>query len=238
MGAFVQMLLSVWGGNKEQDLTKLFCSEVAAACYASMGLIGSDENATNYQPEHFAESKMGELLDGAQLGPEVVVDLDELLYEISVSVLSAKDVYVSSAFNTMDPYCIVSLAGRERFRTDAPSNTTTPDWNFEKSLMYDGVSPLEFEIWDKNMLKDGYVGRGSLTSDEFVKEGYEGKVAIAQDGTDVEATLKVHVQILRRCCGPYCTTGKQEEPDEGKDEKRRKKAKHKKEKRDKKSDDK
>jgi hypothetical protein len=207
---FVQMLLSVWGGNQSQDLTRLFCSELAAACYQKCGLI-PDDNATNYQPQHFAEGKMGVLQGGASLGPETWLRLDQLVNMIRVTIVSASDLkdvswlgpMFASCFNAgdiPDAYCICKLKKRERFRTDYIQDSKDPEWNFVQDIDWDGTDKLNFEVWDTSTSgfnDDEYIGTATLDSDSF-EEGFYGTLPLIDDDGFTSGQLEVSVEILRQ----------------------------------------
>lgn len=203
-GAFTQMLLSVWSGNSTEDLTRLFCSELTSAAYRSAGLLDAGI-ATNYQPQHFAEAKMTYLKEGARLGPETVIDLDALVNQVSVTIVSADGLRnpSSNPFGSTDPYCICSTIGDEegekgriKFQTRPISKSLSPVWNHEQTILYDGSSSLQFELWDNNTFKDKIIGRGTLKRSEFIDLGYSGPIAIKQEKGD-GGTLTVEVRIIQ-----------------------------------------
>jgi len=61
------------GRNAGPDLSSLFCSELVAAAFQSMGLLRDRPPSNNYTPKDFSSDRRPRLrlLDGATLGPEI-----------------------------------------------------------------------------------------------------------------------------------------------------------------------
>ena len=53
----------------------MFCAELVAATYTAMGLLAGDRPRNWYDPGKFWSGDDLELLQGAQLGPEIPVDV-------------------------------------------------------------------------------------------------------------------------------------------------------------------
>ena len=75
--------------NRAEDLTSVFCSELVAAAFKRMGLLDPARSASTYIPADFStpqalskrkkKSKRAiKLLHGATLGPEIIVDCEDL----------------------------------------------------------------------------------------------------------------------------------------------------------------
>ena len=64
-------------GRLRRDTTSeaVFCAELVAATYTEMGLLGSDRPGNWYDPGKFWSGDDLELLQGAQLGPEIPVEV-------------------------------------------------------------------------------------------------------------------------------------------------------------------
>jgi hypothetical protein len=64
-------------GRLRRDTTSeaVFCAELVAATYTEMGLLGTDRPGNWYDPGKFWSGDELELLLGAQLGPEIPVDV-------------------------------------------------------------------------------------------------------------------------------------------------------------------
>ena len=62
--------------NTEEDLSSIFCSELVAAAYQRMGLLGSATSSNEYTPDDFATARSSALdLRVGRLEPEVYIDL-------------------------------------------------------------------------------------------------------------------------------------------------------------------
>lgn len=68
----IQLLKSAWdffGGENEEDLSSLFCSELVAELYQRMGLLDEEKPSNEYTPKDFA-GKL-DLLHGATLSDPI-----------------------------------------------------------------------------------------------------------------------------------------------------------------------
>jgi len=50
------LVKSFLGVHTDEDLSRLFCSELTISCYRQLGLLPQDMNASNYLPKDFEES--------------------------------------------------------------------------------------------------------------------------------------------------------------------------------------
>ena len=60
--------------NKHEDLSSLFCSELVAAAYQRMGLLGEEKLSNEYTPDDFSSARNLQLKHG-YLEPEVYIEL-------------------------------------------------------------------------------------------------------------------------------------------------------------------
>ena len=60
--------------NKQEDLSSLFCSELVAAAYQRMGLLGEEKLSNEYTPDDFSSARNLQLKHG-YLEPEVYIEL-------------------------------------------------------------------------------------------------------------------------------------------------------------------
>ncbi|MDO6762590.1 YiiX/YebB-like N1pC/P60 family cysteine hydrolase [Agarivorans sp. 1_MG-2023] len=58
-------------GENQEDLSSLFCSELVAAAYQCMGLLGGDKPSNEYTPANFSEDQLTQLNNGFYLSQEV-----------------------------------------------------------------------------------------------------------------------------------------------------------------------
>jgi hypothetical protein len=56
-------------------MEQLYCAEIVASTYERMGLLDSRRPVNWYDPGRFWSGDRLELLDGAQLGPGIAVDV-------------------------------------------------------------------------------------------------------------------------------------------------------------------
>jgi hypothetical protein len=61
--------------RRDTSSEAVFCAELVAATYTEMGLLGNDRPGNWYDPGKFWSGDDLELLQGAQLGPEIPVDV-------------------------------------------------------------------------------------------------------------------------------------------------------------------
>lgn len=96
-----------------------------------------------------------------------------------------------------DPYCICEIKGKpnSKFQTLVIEDDLNPVWN-RQEIMEDYVvgDDLEFEVWDKDYgKKDDFLGRFTLTLEQFHPRGFEGEVRLEDAGKAKEAFLKIKV---------------------------------------------
>lgn len=65
----------LFGGNRQEDLSSLFCSELVAAAYQKVGLLAGKPPSNEYTPRDFSNERQPPLtlLRGAHLEDEVIV---------------------------------------------------------------------------------------------------------------------------------------------------------------------
>lgn len=74
---FIELVKSAhdgWLGDNEEDLSSLFCSELVAAAYQKMGLLGKQLPSNEYVPKDFSTEREISLLNKYKFGPEVAID--------------------------------------------------------------------------------------------------------------------------------------------------------------------
>lgn len=83
----------------------------------------------------------------------------------TVTVKCAYNLEKQSAFGgEVDAYCIIKCEG-ESVRTPIDKKTSNPEWN-TTAIFYrtKPEQPLVIEIWNSNMLMDGFIGRAEVTA--------------------------------------------------------------------------
>eukprot|EP00413_Alexandrium_margalefii_P049287 CAMPEP_0204610238 /NCGR_PEP_ID=MMETSP0661-20131031/61401_1 /ASSEMBLY_ACC=CAM_ASM_000606 /TAXON_ID=109239 /ORGANISM="Alexandrium margalefi, Strain AMGDE01CS-322" /LENGTH=367 /DNA_ID=CAMNT_0051622043 /DNA_START=67 /DNA_END=1170 /DNA_ORIENTATION=- len=98
---------------------------------------------------------------------------------------------------TGKPDCYVEMRSKgELLHTTAViSNTCEPVWAEEKPLMeFEGGAPLEFSVYDKDLIGSDFLGRATLEAKDYASEGFNGEVQL-RDAKAPQAYLKVKVMM-------------------------------------------
>lgn len=128
---------------------------------------------------------------------------------LRVTVLEAKglraaDVSVMGRLigggGTSDPYCCCEVLGKPdtKFQTKHISKTLEPQWNEEHEIEdYEQGDPLEFTVFDYDEGSNDLLGKATLGSSHFDREGgFEGNLGLRESAAKVAATLLVKVEVL------------------------------------------
>jgi len=67
------------GRNYQENLDSVFCSEVTAAAFKKLNILGGEAPSNEYSPNNFTESGYLPLINGASLGPQIRVIIDKVL---------------------------------------------------------------------------------------------------------------------------------------------------------------
>ena len=96
---------------------------------------------------------------------------------MKVKVRGAKDLHNTEWFGKMDPYCKAKLSKNKTASSpEAHDAGTTPQWEWETVLPYEGEQALEFEVYDKDKWSgDDYVG-GARVDAAALRGGFSGDV--------------------------------------------------------------
>ena len=75
----IQLIKAAWDGlfsflDNKEDLSSLFCSELLAAAYQKMGLLGPEPPSNEYIPKDFSKASKLQLLHGYSLNKEIVIE--------------------------------------------------------------------------------------------------------------------------------------------------------------------
>mmetsp|Transcript_4208 Transcript_4208/g.5618 ORF Transcript_4208/g.5618 Transcript_4208/m.5618 type:complete len:346 (+) Transcript_4208:200-1237(+) len=94
---------NMFGGNKKEDLSSVFCSELVAAAYRRMGILSEGRTCNSYIPGDFASTaktkRRIKLVNGAHLEDEIYIDPENLFLSSDEAPKSA-DLF--DAFGTSD----------------------------------------------------------------------------------------------------------------------------------------
>ena len=75
--------------NQHEDLSSLFCSELVAAAYQRLGLLGKEKLSNEYTPDDFTSARNLQLNFG-RLEPEEYIDLK---FDFNPGLLTQESVY-------------------------------------------------------------------------------------------------------------------------------------------------
>jgi preprotein translocase subunit YajC len=136
-----------------------------------------------------------------EAGEEVWVDVEDITY-LSVSIQGAVGLRDADIISKSDPYCVCQLEGKpdSKVETQTVNDNLEPLWNFEARMVsYVQGDALTFEIYDKDMgiLKDDFLGRAKLTSEQIGAYGFFGDLQLEdKSGNLTKATLRVQVRLV------------------------------------------
>jgi len=201
---FPDMVESVFKGGAGGGRSQYFCSELLARCYQHAGLLperSGGEAAVSYTPKDFSSqapaNMSGALLDNAKLSPEVAADVSALLGKLFVTVQSAAGLRNADWMGKSDPYVVCRCHQRTRFQTTVINNNLNPVWNEPFSLDYDTVSPLVFEVFDKDFRKDESLGHVALPPEKFYPGGFNGELELLDSGKKEAARLALSIGVVQ-----------------------------------------
>lgn len=124
-------------------------------------------------------------------------------YTARVSVISAAGLRSADVVGKSDPYCICQIPGKPatKFRTKTMQGTLDPVWNHEVVLLagYTAGDDIKFDVFDEDWPqfanKDDVLGTATLTSAQFLPNGFDGKLELSNAGKGVHASLRVKVEV-------------------------------------------
>jgi len=122
--------------------------------------------------------------------------------QLSVTVVGARGLRGSDwlpGTGKPDCYCEVRRGGATLHTTGTISNTCQPVW-FESCEVAELGAPLEFWIYDKDLVGSDFLGKAVLESEDYA-EGFNGELKLADARVD-EACLKVKVKVVGKDLPP------------------------------------
>jgi len=135
------------------------------------------------------------LLDNGQ---EVCWDIEEDITMVKVTIKRAKDLANKDTFtksDKSDPYVTCELKGKPQTRVKTPMvlNDLNPEWNFQANVLgYTLGDSLVFEVWDKDYVQDGYLGKCTLEFQGQGSEEFNGELGLLDSkGKPVNGVLEV-----------------------------------------------
>eukprot|EP00928_Gymnodinium_smaydae_P026047 TRINITY_DN20558_c0_g3_i1.p1 TRINITY_DN20558_c0_g3~~TRINITY_DN20558_c0_g3_i1.p1 ORF type:complete len:1320 (-),score=271.03 TRINITY_DN20558_c0_g3_i1:245-4204(-) len=130
----------------------------------------------------------------AILSGQEIVDERFARYSVKICMIGAEGLRGADLTGTSDCYAICQVPGKkEKIRTEVIGRTCDPHWGCEGTVSdMSAGDMLSFSVWDKDQLRDDFLGRVALTPAQF-KDGFEGKLRLDKAGRGVEAYLNVRV---------------------------------------------
>jgi len=126
------------------------------------------------------------------LGPKVV---------INVNIVSARGLRDADFNGKSDPYCACEVAGKSGsgFETKVIDGQLNPEWNHLGQVLDCCVGEaLSFTVKNKDPSKpDDVLGKATLTTKQFLEDGFDGELELAHAGKGVQAYLKVKVTVVQ-----------------------------------------
>mmetsp|Transcript_74173 Transcript_74173/g.146964 ORF Transcript_74173/g.146964 Transcript_74173/m.146964 type:complete len:400 (-) Transcript_74173:111-1310(-) len=94
-----------------------------------------------------------------------------------------------------DCYCVLrTMSDQQLHTTKIVNDTLDPMWNEEVEVEYVPGESLEFGIWDKDLVRNNFLGRAVLDIKDFESSGFTGELEVQNAGRGVEACLHVKVK--------------------------------------------
>lgn len=129
-------------------------------------------------------------------GEETFVDVESITV-VKVTVVSATNLANKDMLSKSDPYVTCQLAAKPQSRVQTPmvKDNLNPEWNFEAGLLgYTTGDAVVFEVWDKDMITDEYLGKCTLEHDKFHGTDFVGELQLLdKKGERGQGSLQIRV---------------------------------------------
>ena len=113
---------------------------------------------------------------------------------LDLRICGARNLPNSEAFGKIDPYCTVSLEGKQ-WKTGTCDNTTEPEWNevFKFHVADDDSARLHFVLWDDNVVSDDFLGEYFMSISGLDRGVVEDKWLLLQN---CKSNAELHVRVM------------------------------------------
>lgn len=119
---------------------------------------------------------------------------------LTIRILSAKGLRNADMLSKSDPYCICRFSGMSgsTISTEVIPDSLDPKWNATFRTPYFPGKDLYFEVWDKDTLKDDFLGKTFLKAAAFHPDGFKGSLPLLDAGKGITATIDIEVKVHKR----------------------------------------
>jgi len=123
---------------------------------------------------------------------------------LEIYVVEAKGLKAVNFFGgKSDPYVVVSLSKKKRFRTPIINNSLNPVWNHGPELLVvEGETKLTFEVWDKDPVGSNALGSATVNMDHCLN-GLASSLPLSGGGT---LTVRVEKHVPDWQLQPFTVT--------------------------------
>jgi hypothetical protein len=130
-------------------------------------------------------------------GKEIPVPFEDITV-VKVYIEKATNLANMDYIGKSDPYVTCQLADKPQSMVKTPmvANDLNPQWNFEAVLLgYTTGDALVFDIWDKDMMKDDYLGRCTLEHMKFHEAEFVGDLPLLnRKGEPAQGSLRIRAK--------------------------------------------
>ena len=145
--SLIPLIRAQFKSNDDEDLSKLFCSELVAACYKHLGFLSSEKVAGNFTPKDFSNDAL--LLHNADLGPIIKYSLRHALADHDMSDIDDRKRLTNSAPSSAPPSS-APRSPRMRLRVQVAAQqvapSTPPKDSWRRSSGGSGSAPIAVTV--------------------------------------------------------------------------------------------
>jgi len=115
---------------------------------------------------------------------------------LDVRIVEARNIPDIETFGKPDPYVIMKLETQVQ-RTSVQKSTYHPKWEevFKFTVADENSSQLHFEVWNKNLVSDDFIGKYSLSLSGLVRAEVRDEWILLQQ-CKAQAELRIRVMAL------------------------------------------
>jgi hypothetical protein len=112
---------------------------------------------------------------------------------LDIRICGARKLKNTQVFGKIDPFCKVTLEGKQ-YTTHTANNTTEPIWDevFKFNVKDENSSRLHFAIWDKNVVSDDFLGEYFMSLSGLTRGEVLDKWVLLQN---CKGNAELHVRV-------------------------------------------